>query len=346
MTDTAQMLKDSADRLFGDAIDEALRSRVSGGAFPDALWTEVEEMGLPRLFDAGEPADAHAVLRAAGYHAAPVPLAETMIAHKLLLQAGLDDPGGVLTVAPVWHGDRLTAREAKGGWTIEGHASGIPWLDHAGAVVIAADAPEGGCIIACLEPGQTARDAGRPACDEPRGDVTLKNVQVGGNAAAHLPSAGAMLRTGALLRASQMAGALESVLDITVRYVGEREQFGRPLAKFQAIQQQLARLANEASAGAVAARDGIEALEDAAGLLPAAAAKARLGEAASRAAAIAHQAHGAIGFTAEYALQHRTRRLWTWRDDFGTERYWQDRLGAYLMEGGADALWPLLSGTE
>ncbi|MGB0407600.1 MAG: acyl-CoA dehydrogenase, partial [Pseudomonadales bacterium] len=60
---------------------------------------------------------------------------------------------------------------------------------------------------------------------------------------------------------------------------------------------------------------------------------------------IAHQVHGAMGFTHEHQLHHRTRRLWCWRDQHGHEAYWQAVLGRALCAAGADALWPELTGS-
>jgi alkylation response protein AidB-like acyl-CoA dehydrogenase len=72
-------------------------------------------------------------------------------------------------------------------------------------------------------------------------------------------------------------------------------------------------------------------------------AKSRIGEAAGKGAEIAHQVHGAMGFTREHNLHYSTRRLWSWRDEFGNETYWQSRLGREIAARGADALWPMLT---
>ena len=74
-------------------------------------------------------------------------------------------------------------------------------------------------------------------------------------------------------------------------------------------------------------------------LLPIAAAKARCGEAASVSAGIAHQAHGAIGFTYEHSLHFFTKRLWSWRDEFGNETEWNQFVGRHMAAAGADQLW-------
>jgi len=66
-------------------------------------------------------------------------------------------------------------------------------------------------------------------------------------------------------------------------------------------------------------------------------------EAANEGAAIAHQTHGAIGFTAEHILHRYTNRLWAWRDEFGNEAQWAVRLGEHVAAHGADGLWPMLA---
>jgi acyl-CoA dehydrogenase len=137
----------------------------------------------------------------------------------------------------------------------------------------------------------------------------------------------------------------ERALDTAVTYAGERKQFGRPIAKFQAVQQQLAVMAGQVAAAGAAADVGVEALsldDPARQEFLIAIAKTRVGDAATLASEIAHQVHGAIGFTKEYSLQLSTRRLWSWRDEFGGDTEWATRVGAYVC-GGADALWPTLT---
>ena len=75
----------------------------------------------------------------------------------------------------------------------------------------------------------------------------------------------------------------------------------------------------------------------------AALAKGRVGESAGTVARLAHQVHGAIGFTKEYALQLSTRRLWSWREEFGPDPEWAARVGAYFCARGAETLWPTLT---
>ena len=110
----------------------------------------------------------------------------------------------------------------------------------------------------------------------------------------------------------------------------------------------LMRLAGETAAAVAAASSAADAIARAEGFddhvfLEVASAKIRAGEAAGEGAAIGHQVHGAIGFTLEHILHRYSRRLWSWRDDFGSESVWAVKLGNLIAAKGADELWPTLS---
>ena len=141
---------------------------------------------------------------------------------------------------------------------------------------------------------------------------------------------------GALMRSIQMCGAMARVRDLTILHASERNQFGQPINRFQAVQHHLAELAAEAAA-ADAIVGGALAQPSRSSV---AAAKVVTGRAAGRVAAIAHQIHGAIGFTQEHQLHRFTTRLWQWRDDFGTESDWAIDLGRSLAGGN---LWEAMT---
>jgi acyl-CoA dehydrogenase len=124
----------------------------------------------------------------------------------------------------------------------------------------------------------------------------------------------------------------------TVEYARTRVQFGKPIASFQAIQQQLAVLAGHTAAAGMAAAAAVADLESPARLAHSAAvAKVRCGEAAGAAASIAHQVHGAIGITKEHSL-HFATRLWSWRA--GSDRSFGPNGWGVRRSAGADAYWP------
>jgi acyl-CoA dehydrogenase len=140
-----------------------------------------------------------------------------------------------------------------------------------------------------------------------------------------------------------MAGGLEYLLAQTVRYASERKQFGRAIGSFQAIQHQLALLAGHTAAAGIAAASAFRAADRGDAAFEIAVAKVRTGEAAGLGAGIAHQCHGAIGFTYEHSLHFATRRLWSWRAEFGAESHWAAEIGRRVAERGGDGLWTYIT---
>jgi acyl-CoA dehydrogenase len=144
-----------------------------------------------------------------------------------------------------------------------------------------------------------------------------------------------------------MAAALQRTAELTIDYAGRRVQFGQPIARFQAVQTHLARLASEAQRVAVVVDAAQAALgeQDDPQLDPAltGAARTLAGEAAIVCARAAHQVHGAIGVTMEYPLQRFTRRLWEWEAGDGTAMRWARRLGADALAGRMRT-WQLITG--
>jgi acyl-CoA dehydrogenase len=147
-----------------------------------------------------------------------------------------------------------------------------------------------------------------------------------------------------------MAGALSAMSRLTVEYTNDRRQFGQPIARFQAVQAHLVHGAQDAAMASmsaeVAARQASRA--DADGDLSQAwfeVACARVvgGEAAVTATRAAHQAHGAMGMTREYALHHLSRRLWAWSRQWGPTAAWRAELGAAAHRAGADRLYPTIT---
>jgi acyl-CoA dehydrogenase len=340
MNDMRTLILDTAERIFRDLCDQTLVDKAEKGEWPAGLWKTLEEAGLTQAAvpeqhggAGGTLGDGLHFLKMSGRYAAPLPLAETLIAGVLLAEAGADVPDGPLAVAPVRPADRLQVSGGK----LSGTASRVPFARSAAAIVAATDQ---GLVL--VEPGEVAIQPGQGMAGEPRDTVVFDGapaVPLGGAAAARL------WELGALARSVQMAGALEGVLTMSVQYVQDRKQFGRTLSKFQAVQQSLAAMAGQVAAASAAADAAIEAAETGDGAVAIAVAKARVGEAAGIAAELAHQAHGAIGFTHEYALHQFTRRLWSWRDEFGGEPYWQAEIGRRVARAGADNLWRFVSGT-
>ena len=341
-----------------DLVTETVRAILSG--FPPRvltadrrwdpdLWSALAAAGMTGVgFEGaggsgGEIADAAAIVAALAAGAAAVPVAEhLLVAGPALVGAGLvlpdlDEPLSIALSGTVM------AHVIDGVWTLTGTAHNVPWACVARHLAVLATGLDGPVLaVARVAAGQATDDVTNLAL-EPRGSVMFKQAPALGAAALTQAQVDELRAKYALARAVQVAAALEQVLVWTVQYARERFQFGQPLAKFQAIQMELAQMAGEVTA--------VSALVDAAVLamncgqdviLPAAAAKVRAGAAVGVVARLAHQVHGAIGYTREHKLHYLTTRLWSWRDEAGSELMWSRVLGAGVLADGPEGLWTTL----
>ena len=314
------------------------------------LWSVIEDTGLPLAwvdealggggFGLG---DGFGIARVAARYAAPIPLAETLLAGWVLEQAGITMPQGAMTVAMQGVHGRAELDDAH---AVSGRFERIAMPSVVENLVVVSE--EGSGIAVALVPAQFAQISDEPVGGPLFGHVGLTNAAAAQSGAAAAVSPDQVVQLGAVVRALQIAGALEHILGRTVGYANERKQFGRAISKFQAVQHGLARLAGQvaaavAASGAAAAAIEQHGLGDARTLFAVASAKVRCGQAASEGAAIAHQVHGAIGFAAEYPLHLFTKNLWFWRDDFGSETEWAERLGELVAAKGADDYWATLT---
>jgi len=327
------------DDLFSDALRQLLQGQctpqvvraVESGESSKQnesarqLWGHIEESGFA---DALVPEDeggaglslqeVFPLLELCGTFAVPVPLGETVLARGLLAQAGLWRPRGSIALSRVTSaGDgRLSCALVPGGKVAD-------W-------VLASQGAQ--CFL--LDVSQAERSAAVFCLDE-----TLSWPADAGVAVGALPVAGThdLQALQACVCAAQLAGALMNVFQRTLQYANERQQFGRPIGKFQAIQHQLSVISEHAFAARMGAQvgciaDGITPMR-----LRVAVAKARTSEAALEVAGLAHSIHGAIGFTEEFDLQLFTRRLHAWRQTGGAESFWHGVLGEELV-GRQDGL--------
>lgn len=338
--DIGAMVASTATGIFqplSPLSNVALREPAERGKFDAAGWKALQEVGFPLALlpeERGGVGTDHAlaIARLAGAAAIPLPIVETMGANWLLAGAGLDP-----TDEPLGFSDaRVTLRRTDGGWHVSGQATAVPWARSCGVLLAGSDGDDS--YIVRLAPRSFDSAAGCNKAGEPRDDCTI-GVIVSGDHVGRLVNGPDIIRgIGALLRSAQIAGAIGAAVTMTTEYVRERRQFGKPLAAFQAVQQLLAVIAAHAAAARVSVDLGSGGLDIALDKRRVAIAKARTSEAAGLVAATAHQLHGAMGFTREYPLHLLTRRLWSWRDEFGSESEWSIALGRELAPSGR-ALW-------
>jgi acyl-CoA dehydrogenase len=318
------LLLDGARRLLADACtyDALQEAERTGWSAP--IWASLEQSGYLDLTSL-ELEDSVGLLTLAGEFAAPVPLAEAALAGWMLGSA----PDGTVSVAP----DRGDLRFAEG--SVSGTVGRVPWGRVVQRVVVVVDDQTLVLPTTGAEVEPETNLAG-----EPRDRLTFDQAAPD----AVRPADKDLRELGALSRAAMMSGALTAMARLTIAYAGQRRQFGRPIAAFQAVQQHLVSIAQEASLVAVAVQGAARALQRGRAGFEIAAAKTLASEAALSASRAAHQVHGAMGMTQEYRLHHFSRRLWAWRSEYGDDRYWSGRLGQMVVRAGAEQLYPLITG--
>jgi acyl-CoA dehydrogenase len=328
MSQDNDLFADAARQVLADqCTPQVVRAIESGGRAAPAtqqLWAQLEATGLA---DALLPEDdggaglgltqVFGVLEQCGAHALPLPLGETMVARALLAQAGVARPAGSITLA---RGERLPDGGLRCALVRSGQVA-----DH-----VLVQASSGWHLLATADAQATPQALALDAALV----WSAAHVQAAPGVPVDAVQDARTLQ--AAVVAAQMAGALGDVFRRTLQYANERQQFGRPIGKFQAIQHQLAVMSEHVFAARMAAQLGCSAGHGDKGVQPerlrVATAKARCSEAALAVSEFAHAIHGAIGFTEEYDLQLFTRRLHAWRQTAGSESYWHDVAGEALLQ--------------
>jgi acyl-CoA dehydrogenase len=346
-------LRELARSIFEKPAAEALLVPQVAIPFDPSLWNTLAKSGLT-LLSAPEAAggsgagltEAVALLSVSGEYAAPVPLAENdLLAGWLLVEAGLALPAGPLTSAA---GQVVMTDAGPGHVSLSGTLSAVPWARDAAAVAVVGRAAAGDVVF--VVPTELAAVArGHNLAHEPRDEIRF-DVRLPRDAVGPVPAAvwSEWHLRGALARAAQTCGALESALRLTLDHAATRVQFGRPLGRFQAVQHLVAEAAGEITmaraACDLATRTAVGCgIESPAGELAVAVAKSQAARAAGVVNRTAHQVHGAIGFTLDHQLRHFTLRMQAWRGEFGDERHWERRVGEITLAAGAPDVWPLLT---
>jgi acyl-CoA dehydrogenase len=301
------MIRESMERLIAED-PAALWNAIEDAAFP-LVWHSEAQGGFDLPMEEG-----FGLMRLLAQLAGSAPLAETMVPGWLAIAVGLEPLTGQLSAAygGKLSNGRLTGRYKRLAFGSAGH---LVCLTEDGQVVVMA--------IGSAKP---VHGIGL----DPLFDVEFDGAEI--VAAAPAPEwldKDAFAAFAAIARSTQICGALDAVLDLTISHVQEREQFGRPLSRFQAIQVHLATMAGEVAAASAATEAAISGArrDGPPDFTAAAVAKARASEAAGIAAALSHQCHGAIGYAQEYRLGRLTRRLWQWREDYRNEHDWNAQLG-------------------
>ena len=245
------MLAEQIDRLLADAVSRDLFIAVESGKPAAQLWQALEELGITTALVGEEQGgaglawgDTEPSLRAAGSRGMPVPLAETMLAAWALARAGLAIPSGPIAVSTALY-------ELDNDGAISGSDDGVSWLESCDHLV--AIAHQGREQHLCLlDKNAITAEPLHTVAREPCSSIVADTVQPMASAKLQTPFSELGLRAHlAAIRAVQIGGAMEQLLELCVEYGNTREQFGRPIGKFQAIQHAIAELASHTAAAQV-----------------------------------------------------------------------------------------------
>ncbi len=267
--EVAGIVLDQFERLLAQHLSPrvlaACDGAVDGAAWPADLWRALADSGLP-LALVPEAADgigleastAARLIRRCGQAALPLPLPETIVGAALWAAAGGGALDGALTLVPAGSPVRITQR--ADGFVLDGRTAQVPWGGSVAVLLVdAIDAAGARHLVRIRAPG-TVRDTRHNLAGEPRDALDLTGCAVAAADVRTVPDwivaggVGSVAAAGAFARAQQMVGAMETCLASALDHVRERQQFGRPLAKFQAIQHMLAEAAGHVAAATAVGR--------------------------------------------------------------------------------------------
>ncbi|MEM7468732.1 MAG: acyl-CoA dehydrogenase family protein [Pseudomonadota bacterium] len=348
MSELKTMVEESVTRLFEEQVDREYLTQVEDTGFPKDLWETIIELGIDRVLVSEERGgmngtwqDAYPIIRASGLYSVPLPIPEIIISHWLMSKADLTLRDGIPGIIPVLlngDSDSLTAEITQ-----------VPWGRNADYFV-GLDNRGSGVEVVVIDKENATITPDQNLARDPRDTVSFNKAQVIARGDCDLND-NALRCAMALMRSAQIAGAGSACLKLGLEYTSEREQFGRPLARFQAIQHHLANMASELATVEAMSASAFDALEKyglnrdnaSNAVFDIAAAKCRASDAVEPLSKIGHQVHGAIGFTYEYGLHFLTRRLWSWRAEFGGSSEWATHLGTVAVEAGGDEIWSVIT---
>ncbi|GAA1754417.1 acyl-CoA dehydrogenase family protein [Aeromicrobium alkaliterrae] len=333
--DLVRLMRDVVADLSASDVDVQFEAHDPG------RWETLDSLGLTRLTaneaSGGSGAgwrESAALLATAAEFGLGVPLVEhDLLAGWLREVAGLNPTVELSTACRV--------RSGRG-------AVAVPWVRSCSRMVVlseqdgrwqVSDVPvRAVSLVSRSRPGSEARD--------------LAQLDQCGMAGRTVPAETAheFLLRGALARSIQTCSAMNSAVTSSVEHVHEREQFGRRLSKFQVVQHLVAEAAAESALAQAATENALTAVvqngfSDSSSTMAIATARTCVGHAVASVVRTTHQLHGALGTTREHRLRQFTMPALTWRNDYGSVRFWEDTLArAALGRQGSD-LWALITDT-
>ena len=357
LNETQELIRGSASEYLSDrSQSDFVRAMATDErGYTDEFWREIGELGWLGLIvpeshggSGMDMSDMAVLLAEWGAALAPGPLVESAVVSASAIDHFGSDAqkqewlpamamGETVAVPSLVGVDGSTdpnasgvrASETSNGWVLSGTSRFVPYGNSADLVLMSAETDAGVTVFAVpiksaegtVNTERTKMASGAPACDIEMNEVVVPSASVLGVSGSGGDVVDHMMLFGAAARTSQMVGAGSAVTDRTIDYVKDRRQFGRPIGAFQVIQHYMADMATKVkSAKHLADRAAWALSADVDGAM----ASRVVSQAKWTANTLmhdivwkAHQTHGAIGFTWEHDLHLYTRRVLSWRADFG-----------------------------
>ncbi|MGE8001110.1 acyl-CoA dehydrogenase family protein [Lysinibacillus sp. NPDC093190] len=345
MSEMRDMIVDVVERMLKEKVDKDLVDTVEQGHWAPELWELFKENGMTAVAiteenggAGGDLEDLLNIVRLTGKYAAPIPFAETTFANYLLEFTSLQVIEDLATYM-LCPNQAFTLENGK----LTGEAIQVPWARYTKHLVTLAYSTEGTHLVE-IDLSQAEIKLGSNLAGEPRDTVIVHHATVSQVSAVLSPDKVHTITTlNSAFQLALMTGAIDKINDLTVQYTKEREQFGRPIHRFQLVQQHIVHLAGETAIALAAFNNLTEALQMNNQNSEVAYACIRFEEIIQAVTTIAHQVHAAIGTTHEHSLHQFTRRLWSWRDEGASTSYWTNFVATQLLENSGDSLWGYLT---
>ena len=342
MSEMKDMIVEVVERIFKENVEKETVDLLEEKSWAEEVWQlilegEIEKVAVNEVYGGagGDYEDLFYLYRLVGKYAVPIPFIEHTLANLILECINLQPQTNLSTVHIA--ANPLTLAEGK----VSGSLQHVPWARYAEKLVtLATGEGKQALVLLDLKNAHIQKDTNLAA--EPRDHVDFTDVSVLASQSISAEQLDFLKKIQTAATVSKMTGAIDRAFELSVQFSKEREQFGRPIHRFQLVQQHLAILAGEQALTAAALENIIALLlNDEAGD-EIAFARLKLDDASRIVATSAHQVHAAIGVTHEHRLHHYTRRLWAWRDEDYHAKYWKKELAKNWLNSSG-TLWDKLT---
>jgi len=336
------------DQILGRSLEKLSPEHDSNS------WRKLVEAGLTRVGTPEDRGGSGGTLREAAVIATRASKAgvRSPLADYLFPIAYLDEMSGRRQLDPNRAASVLTGLidTSAPDLRIRGKCHRVPWASESDELLVLASTTGGRSVLVEINNSDVSIARNFNLAGESRDEVSIDVVVDRERITALTTGAEReFFLYGAFGRSCQILGALRATFEMTVKYVGIRKQFSKPLSANQVVRHLIADMVCELSASSAAVAAATASLPQSISQLSVdasmaiAVAKIQTSKSATRIARNAHQLHGAIGLSEEYPLHRFTTQLWSWRDEYGSARYWSLVVTELARELSPSDLWSTLT---